>query len=267
MEYKNHRIRFNEDLNSYEICYSNQYINFDTEKDAKKFIDSILTESLPTNYATSIEEDFRDNLGYTILTKFTLADVLEETEYIDDPDSWDKLTQEQVVVLKDLGYRPYGTQYPIKFLNSTDVEMMPIDRAIDCLYSKNGFDLVEFSDGDIGFLSTQDDNKSGFKIISDTSKYEIDESYDYEYSDAYDFHDEIDDEEYEDGLGYNYGVWLATYGYYNNKPVHKDVDESKKKKKDTDIDYMKDVEGSVKAFNNINANVDGTEGLGGGLCC
>ena len=145
--------------------------------------------------------------------------------------------------------------------------MMPIDRAIDCLYSKNGFDLVEFSDGDIGFLSTQDDNKSGFKIISDTSKYEIDESYDYEYSDAYDFHDEIDDEEYEDGLGYNYGVWLATYGYYNNKPVHKDVDESKKKKKDTDIDYMKDVEGSVKAFNNINANVDGTEGLGGGLCC
>lgn len=77
--------------------------------------------------------------------------------YTLDADNYDSeiesLSTEQNETLEQLGYELAGRDYLIRFGKNDDYEVTTIDEAIQCLALKDGCDLVEFENGNIGFVS------------------------------------------------------------------------------------------------------------------
>ena len=79
--------------------------------------------------------------------------------------------EEQVSKLETLGFKyEWGTNYLCHFFDSPffdeDTNTTSIPEAIECLAIKDGVDLVQFSNGNYGFVAYYNGYKNGFEIIS-----------------------------------------------------------------------------------------------------
>ena len=104
---------------------------------------------------------------YKILTNITMDEVNDDTESMFD-ELGQALHDEQMEKLSDLGYE-YDDLLVIFFRSNKDnLEIESIDNAIQRLDLKNGCDLVQWSDGNIGFKGYGNDvtnTRNGFEIL------------------------------------------------------------------------------------------------------
>lgn len=78
--------------------------------------------------------------------------------------------EEQVSKLETLGFKyKWGTNYLCHFFDSVffdeDTNITSIPEAIEYLAIKDGVDLVQFSNGNYGFVAYYNGYKNGFEII------------------------------------------------------------------------------------------------------
>ena len=85
----------------------------------------------------------------------------------------EEIITEQNAILKASGYEMYDTAYKIHFFDSPfTVEcyrMETIYDAIQMLSIKDGVDLVEYDNGNIGFVSYYNDKRDAFEIMNPTT--------------------------------------------------------------------------------------------------
>lgn len=78
--------------------------------------------------------------------------------------------EEQISKLETLGFKyEWKTSYLCHFFDSPffdeDTNTMSIPEAIECLAIKDGVDLVQYSNGNYGFVAYYNGYKNGFEII------------------------------------------------------------------------------------------------------
>lgn len=108
-----------------------------------------------------------DTMEINVVTDFELYDIEPEQE----DERIQHLTKLQERKLKELMGDAYAYQIvflPSHFGNGITYFRADIDSVLDevqCLAIKNGVDLVQFPDGNYGFISYYNSKRDGFKII------------------------------------------------------------------------------------------------------
>lgn len=118
------------------------------------------------DYKAITTEGWRVSLPFRTLTS--------KTVYTLDVDNYDSeiesLTKEQNETLAKLGYELSDREYLIRFGKNDYYEVTTIDEAIQTLALKDGCDLVEFEDGNIGFVGYYNGfNENYFEVINTAS--------------------------------------------------------------------------------------------------
>lgn len=98
--------------------------------------------------------------NYTILTKGKVED-----------DDHEALFEEQDALLTEMGFSLYSyNTYPIHYFDSAFYDECTVEEtlhdAIDGLAIKEGTDLVQFDNGNIGFVAYYGEHKNGFEILN-----------------------------------------------------------------------------------------------------
>lgn len=114
------------------------------------------------DYKAITTEGWRVSLPFRVITSKALYDI-EYTE------NWDKdieaFTNEQNSILEKMGYE-FSRDYLIRF-GKDEYEITDIDSAIQMLALKDGCDLVEFENGNIGFVGYYHGfNENYFEVIN-----------------------------------------------------------------------------------------------------
>ena len=117
--------------------------------------------------------------NFRVLTKISAQDIPYETDEQHERDFL-ALIDEQDKILESLMYkRDYKTEYLCHFFDSAFYDEMHtgmiIDDAVEYLATKEGIDLVEYENGNIGFVAYYGTNYNGFEILRD--RYMEDEDY------------------------------------------------------------------------------------------
>lgn len=106
---------------------------------------------------------------FKVLTKKSVLDIPYETETQRETDVG-FLVEEQCDILTSNGFSFYKC-YRIHFFNSRythdHIINIDIDEAIQCLAIKDGYDLVRFENGNIGFVAYYNNVENGFEILRD----------------------------------------------------------------------------------------------------
>ena len=107
---------------------------------------------------------------YKILTRKSVLDISYEND-----EQYEKelsaLVDEQLQILGQTGIL-FTESYKVHFFNSTYTsdrtsEDMDIDEAIQHLAIKDGYDLVQFSNGNLGFVAHYNGYENGFEILEE----------------------------------------------------------------------------------------------------
>lgn len=90
---------------------------------------------------------------------------------IEDSDiAREKLIKEQNIILKENGYE-FDKSYLIHFFDSVFrndfTGSMNIDYAIECLAIKDGVDVVQYENGNYGFVAYYNGHENGFEILGE----------------------------------------------------------------------------------------------------
>ena len=100
---------------------------------------------------------------YTIITSKTALDIADTTE------ARIELVEEQSNKLKSLGYDLNGV-YVAHFFNSAffneQTDNDTINELVQKLATKEGYDLVQFENGKIGFVAYYGNKENGFELVS-----------------------------------------------------------------------------------------------------
>ena len=101
---------------------------------------------------------------YKVLTRKSLLNM----EYVNEK-QWEedclKLFNEQNSILKENGIDyDYVKSYIIHFFNKHTTELT-IDEAIQCLIIKDGYDLVQYENGNLGYIAYYNGADNGFEIL------------------------------------------------------------------------------------------------------
>ena len=108
---------------------------------------------------------------YEIITELKICDMTGK-----EPDDFNnKVFEEQLQKLKDLGYEFYCKEYPIHFFdtifhNEVEKEYFTLNEATQCLAIKEGADLVKYENGNIGYVSYYNSHRDGFEILKGEEK-------------------------------------------------------------------------------------------------
>lgn len=107
-----------------------------------------------------------DMENYRVLTKESVLDL--DTL---NTEATMALINEQNALLADAGMEDTTRQcYIIRFFESAfrneRIDSLTIEDAVQCLAIKEGYDLVTFEDGHIGFVAYYNDHKDGFEILT-----------------------------------------------------------------------------------------------------
>ena len=105
-------------------------------------------------------------MNYEILTTQSVIDTEEER--------FENLVEEQGIILKANEYALDNTAYKTHFFESVFhddcYELMTIKDAIQSLATKEGIDLVQYDNGNIGFVSYYNDEIDAFEIMNPTTE-------------------------------------------------------------------------------------------------
>ena len=103
---------------------------------------------------------------YTVLTKESVMDIdtMNEARVL-------ALINEQNGILAEAGIDDTARQfYVVRFFESAfrneKTDSLTIEDAVQYLAIKEGYDLVRFEDGNIGFVAYYNEHKDGFEIIT-----------------------------------------------------------------------------------------------------
>lgn len=105
--------------------------------------------------------------NFKILTGVSVLDIPYESDYQFTKECA-KLVAEQDKILKERGYgfnKFYYLHFYDSYYTSDVVISMEIDDAIQFLAIKDGYDLVEFESGNLGYVAYYNLNKNGFEIM------------------------------------------------------------------------------------------------------
>lgn len=116
---------------------------------------------------------------FIILTEKSILDIPYENDEQHEKDS-QELVAEQDKILESMMYKRNSKEcYLIHFFNSAFFDEMntsgTIDDAIEYLAIKDGIDLVQFENGNIGYVAYYSGNYNGFEIVRDRYKEEENE--------------------------------------------------------------------------------------------
>ena len=111
---------------------------------------------------------------FKVLTGVSVLDIPYESDYQFTKECA-KLVAEQDEILKWNGIY-WDKFYNIHFFDSYYTDEitidMDIDYAIQCLAIKDGYDLVEFENGNLGYVAYYNGNKNGFEILYEREDFE-----------------------------------------------------------------------------------------------
>ena len=107
--------------------------------------------------------------NYKIMTKRTCY----STGYSDE--ERESLVTEQDNFLREKGYNTWNKDYRIHFFDShffnETTETMNIETAIECLAIKDGVDLVQYENGNYGYVAYYNGCENGFEILGEEEDY------------------------------------------------------------------------------------------------
>lgn len=107
--------------------------------------------------------------NFKILTKKSVMDIPYENDKQYTSEN-EKLVKEQNEILKDKGF-DLSKLYNIHFFESRytydSTSDMEIDNAIQCLAIKDGCDLVQYENGNYGFVAYYNGIENGFEILGE----------------------------------------------------------------------------------------------------
>lgn len=171
------------------------------------------------NLYTAIDiEGWKVSNPFRILTSKSVYDI-EDTDNYDT--EIEKLSEEQNALLSKLGYEYCDREYLVKFGRIDDYEVISIDEAIQRLAIKDGVDLVEFENGNIGFVAYYHGfNENYFEVIN-TEHYsghtEVWKNHIVAYEDGlywlYIIENESEVESAVDLIEWSIGAWYNTEEY------------------------------------------------------
>ena len=102
---------------------------------------------------------------YEVITSHTSEELMSIIDRAKHRNYAEQLNDEIQSMLYDNDY-DMDSEVVIKWLNTGKVETITIEDAIDSLATEDGYDLVEFSDGELGIIGYETyKNNNGFKII------------------------------------------------------------------------------------------------------
>ena len=123
---------------------------------------------------------------YRVLTSCSVLDLwkrhLSETE---EETALNTLFNDQCNTLKEHGYEYNDSDaWSIHYFESPfhydRVENMTVKEAIECLAIKDGYDIVQFSNGNVGFVAYYNGRANGFEILGEmVEEYDDLDSIDY----------------------------------------------------------------------------------------
>lgn len=107
-------------------------------------------------------------MKYTIITKHQVYSDYDEADYEKEVEL---RYEEQQEKLKILGFKyERMADYVCHFFDSTyfdeETTTMSIPEAIECLAIKDGIDLVQFENGNYGFVAYYNGSENGFELIA-----------------------------------------------------------------------------------------------------
>ena len=99
--------------------------------------------------------------GWRVSNPYRL--IFETMVGLDDPS---EIIEKQNTFLEANGFDLYTKAYEVRFGRKTETEDLTIDEAIQCLALKDGADLVQFENGNFGFVGYYHGfNENWFEII------------------------------------------------------------------------------------------------------
>lgn len=116
-------------------------------------------------------------MNYEILTDNSILyngpiETEEDEKFVEE--GRENIITEQNAILKASGYEMDGIVYKIHFFDSPfhneGYRMETIYDAIQMLAIKDGVDLVEYENGNIGFVSYYNDKRDAFEIMNPTTE-------------------------------------------------------------------------------------------------
>lgn len=104
-------------------------------------------------------------INYNIITNHGVYDYNH-----DDPSWGDQLYEEQEAKCREIGIdTSFNSEATCHFFDSPYFDeqtiSMSIDEALQCLAIKDGVDLVQFDNGNYGFIAYYNGNVNGFEVI------------------------------------------------------------------------------------------------------
>lgn len=112
--------------------------------------------------------------NYKILTGISVMDIPYESDYQFSKECAKLVTeQDEILKLNDIYWE---TNYKIHFFDSPysddDIDNMSYDEAIQCLAIKDGYDLVQFENGNYGYVAYYNGVENGFEILGESEEDE-----------------------------------------------------------------------------------------------
>ncbi len=107
---------------------------------------------------------------YTVITQKKVWDRVHGV-YTSDDAEMEMIYEEQQEKLKELGfkYHDWSHDYKVHFFDSVffdeETTYMMLYDAVAALASKEGIDLVQFENGNYGFVAYYNENENGFEIL------------------------------------------------------------------------------------------------------
>jgi len=132
-------------------------------------------------------------MDYTILTKLS---TFAENRDPDDETYAERLVEEQDAKLNELGYTNDGSQSYLMKFNNKHYRIDTIYDAIQRLALKSGADLVQFSNGNVGYIGYYNnvtfDKNNYFEIICKADDKSLLEKYgdEFDYQDSKELFDD-----------------------------------------------------------------------------
>ena len=112
--------------------------------------------------------------NFIVLTKQSVLDIPYESSEQNERDCR-VLVEEQYRILKEKGYdlnKFYYLHFYDSYYTNEATVSMEIEDAVQLLAIKDGYDLVEFENGRIGFVAYYNLNKNGFEILFERMEFE-----------------------------------------------------------------------------------------------